>query len=54
MPEPDFFRLCLENGVKLAFGSDTHNLYELGEFYANLKFLKEIGGSKNDLFRFDF
>lgn len=53
MPEPDFFRLCIENGIKIAFGSDTHNLYELGEFYAHLKFLKEIGGSRNDLFRFD-
>lgn len=53
MPEPDFFRLCIENGVKIAFGSDTHNLYELGEFYAHLKFLKEIGGSRDDLFRFE-
>lgn len=51
-PEPEFFRMCLENGVKIAFGSDTHNLYELGEFYANIRFLEQIGGTKDDLFRF--
>lgn len=49
LPEEKFFKMCLEQGVKLTFGSDSHNLYELGEFYANLKFLEKIGGSKRDL-----
>lgn len=41
-PPPEFFRMCVENGVKLSLGSDSHNLYEVGEFYAHLKLLQEI------------
>ncbi|MBN2390112.1 MAG: metallophosphoesterase [Anaerolineae bacterium] len=42
-PSPEFMRLCLELGVKLSFGSDTHNLYEVGEFTPHLHLLKDIG-----------
>jgi histidinol phosphatase-like PHP family hydrolase len=41
-PPPEFFRMCIENGIKLSLGSDAHNLYEVGEFYAHLKFLQKI------------
>ena len=41
-PDPDFFRMCVENGVKISLGSDSHNLYEVGEFYASLRFLQKI------------
>ncbi|MDD5727119.1 MAG: metallophosphoesterase [Victivallales bacterium] len=41
-PDPEFFRMCIENGVKISLGSDAHNLYEVGEFYASLRFLREI------------
>jgi histidinol phosphatase-like PHP family hydrolase/calcineurin-like phosphoesterase family protein len=41
-PPAEFFRMCIENGIKLSLGSDSHNLYEVGEFYAHLKFLQEI------------
>jgi len=41
-PPAEFFRMCVENGIKLSLGSDAHNLYEVGEFYAHLKFLQEI------------
>jgi histidinol phosphatase-like PHP family hydrolase/calcineurin-like phosphoesterase family protein len=41
-PPADFFRLCIENGVPLSFGSDSHNLYETGEFYPHLKMLESI------------
>jgi histidinol phosphatase-like PHP family hydrolase/calcineurin-like phosphoesterase family protein len=41
-PPAEFFRMCIENGIKLSLGSDSHNLYEVGEFYANLKFLQKI------------
>ncbi|MDD5597774.1 MAG: metallophosphoesterase [Victivallaceae bacterium] len=41
-PPAEFFRMCIENGVKLTLGSDAHNLYEVGEFYPHLKFLREI------------
>ncbi|MBI4026814.1 MAG: metallophosphoesterase [Verrucomicrobia bacterium] len=42
-PEPEFFRRCIEARVRIAFGSDAHNLYEVGEFAPHLQFLKEIG-----------
>ena len=43
-PSEKFFSMCLEEGVKIVFGSDSHNLYEVGEFYPHLEFLKRIGG----------
>lgn len=42
-PDPEFFRRCVEAGVKLTFGSDAHEPYEVGEFYPHLELLKEIG-----------
>lgn len=42
-PAPDFFRMCIENGVPLVFGSDAHNLYEVGEFSAHLEMLAALG-----------
>lgn len=42
---PEFVRMCLENGVKLSLGSDSHNLYQVGDFEAHLQMLKEIGFS---------
>ncbi len=46
-PPPEFFRMCIENGIKLTLGSDSHNLYEVGEFYPHLKFLQEIAPDSN-------
>jgi len=46
-PSVDFIRLCLEQGVKLTFGSDAHNLYEIGEFYPHLALLREAGFAGN-------
>jgi len=46
-PPAEFFRMCIENGIKLSLGSDSHNLYEVGEFYAHLKFLREIAPDSN-------
>ncbi len=42
-PPVDFIRICLEEGVKLTFGSDAHNLYEVGEFFPHLALLREAG-----------
>jgi histidinol phosphatase-like PHP family hydrolase/predicted phosphodiesterase len=39
----EFVRKCIEAGVKLAFGSDAHNLYEVGEFAPHLELLKTCG-----------
>ncbi len=42
-PSPEFVRLCIEAGVPLVFGSDAHNLYEVGEFMPHLDLLKQAG-----------
>lgn len=42
-PDPFFTRKCIEAGVKLSFGSDTHHLYELGFFNPHIEFIRSIG-----------
>jgi histidinol phosphatase-like PHP family hydrolase/predicted phosphodiesterase len=46
-PHPQFVRMCLEMGIKLSFGGDAHELWEVGEFYPHLKLLESIGVSGN-------
>lgn len=45
----EFVLKCVEAGVKLVFGSDSHNLYEVGEFYPHLQLLERCGYSHSDL-----
>lgn len=42
-PSPEFVKLCLESGVKFVLGSDSHNLYEIGEFAPHLALLRLCG-----------
>lgn len=42
-PEPEFYALCLERGVKLAIGSDAHGLVEVGELRPHVEFLRRLG-----------
>ncbi len=42
-PPPAFVQQCIEQGVPLAFGSDAHNLYEVGEFAPHLALLRGLG-----------
>ena len=46
-PNPNFFRCCLEEGVPIAFGSDAHALYEVGEFVPHLNVLWQVGVGEN-------
>jgi len=41
-PDLEFFRLCIDNGVKIAFGSDAHKLSEVGSFDRNFELLSKI------------
>jgi len=41
IPEPEFFQLCLEKGVKLATGTDAHCLEEVGDLSRHFQFLTE-------------
>ncbi|MCM8807409.1 MAG: metallophosphoesterase [Candidatus Omnitrophica bacterium] len=42
IPEPEFFRICIEEGVDIVFGSDSHNLLEFGDFSKHIDFMKNI------------
>jgi histidinol phosphatase-like PHP family hydrolase/calcineurin-like phosphoesterase family protein len=42
-PSPVFFRKCIEAGVKISFGSDTHSLFKIGFFNPHFDFLRSIG-----------
>lgn len=42
-PEPEFIRLCVEKGVKIALASDTHDLVEAGEFWPHVDLLRKAG-----------
>ncbi|MFA9478884.1 metallophosphoesterase [Phycisphaerales bacterium AB-hyl4] len=44
-PHPTFVQMCLESGVRLTFGSDAHELWEVGEFFGHLKLLERLGVS---------
>ncbi|MCE5322908.1 metallophosphoesterase [bacterium] len=45
----EFVIKCVESGVKLAFGSDSHNLYEVGEHYPHLQLMERCGYNNSDL-----
>ncbi|MCJ8330739.1 MAG: metallophosphoesterase family protein [Lentisphaeria bacterium] len=42
-PDPEFITICLEKKTLISFGSDAHNLYELGEFFPHLQLMRSIG-----------
>lgn len=47
-PEHKFFALCIEEGIKISIGSDSHNLLEVGEFSSHMEFLGELGVSPEE------
>jgi putative hydrolase len=46
-PDPEFIAICIERGVKIAFGSDAHALHEVGAFYPHLSVLREAAGRQD-------
>ena len=42
-----FLRACLDQGVTFSFGSDSHNLMEVGDFGQNIELLREAGYDGN-------
>lgn len=51
-PHPTFVRMCLESGIKLTFGSDAHDLWEVGEFFGHLQLLAGLGVASKDVNNF--
>jgi histidinol phosphatase-like PHP family hydrolase len=48
-PEPPFFRACLERGVKIALGTDSHSISQPGDLARHLRFLHSLGVTDADL-----
>lgn len=50
-PEPDFVLACLDAGVRLSLGSDSHRVDEVSDFWPHLQLLRSFGVSDSDLDR---
>lgn len=46
-PDPEFFKICIERGVKLALGTDTHATEQAGELWPHVNLLRGIGVNPN-------
>ena len=46
-PDPEFFAVCIEEGVKIALGSDAHDLREVGDFRPHLSMLRQAAGQQD-------
>jgi histidinol phosphatase-like PHP family hydrolase/predicted MPP superfamily phosphohydrolase len=48
-PDPRFFETCAESGVRIALGSDSHGLWEVGDLRPHLKLVEQVvaGGTGN-------
>jgi len=42
-PDPEFYRICLDECVRLVLGSDAHRLDEVGALQPHLRLLRRIG-----------
>lgn len=46
-PDPEFFALCIERGVKIAPGSDAHRLSEVADFHPHLELIRRAAGRQD-------
>lgn len=44
-PDADFLAECLSRGVKVAFGSDAHWVFEVGALHPHLALLRQVAGT---------
>jgi histidinol phosphatase-like PHP family hydrolase len=44
-PDPEFFRICSEEGTRIVLGSDSHLLREVGDLQPHLRLLRRIGAA---------
>lgn len=42
-PDPEFLRACLDRGVKLAVGTDSHAISEVGTLDRHIALIRELG-----------
>jgi histidinol phosphatase-like PHP family hydrolase len=48
-PDPRFVEECLSRGVRIALGTDSHDLAEVGELSPHLRVLRDAGARHEDL-----
>lgn len=48
-PIPAFVQICLEKGVRLSLGTDSHRLSEVAEFWPHLQLLDALGVARSEL-----
>jgi histidinol phosphatase-like PHP family hydrolase len=48
-PDEYFVRKCIDEGVKLAMGTDTHNIVEIGDFSHHKALLTELGVREEEM-----
>lgn len=48
-PDAEFFKVCLDNGIKTSFGSDSHSLYEVCQLQQHIALLESILGEKTSM-----
>ncbi len=46
-PDPEFFTICIAEGVKIALGSDAHELREVADLHPHLAVLREAAGTED-------
>lgn len=46
-PDAEFFAMCVQRGVKISFGSDTHELFEAGAMNPHLDLLRQVADGRN-------
>ena len=44
-PDEEFFKMCIEEGVKISLGSDAHSVYEVCDLAEHFRLLRSICGS---------
>lgn len=45
--DPAFLEACLKRGVKIAFGSDTHRIHQVGNLSGHLDLLQKVAGTSD-------
>ena len=48
-PDEFFVQTCIDEGVKLAMGTDTHNIAEIGDFSYQIAILSKLGVSEEEM-----
>jgi histidinol phosphatase-like PHP family hydrolase/Icc-related predicted phosphoesterase len=44
-PDPEFFRICSEEGTRIVLGSDSHLLRDVGDLQPHLRLLRRLGAA---------